>query len=100
MATMNCELCESKKICEEMGREKLWPLLGRCANCKAMIFLGPDEHRERNRGQKMNIECVDEWRKNADAIGIQIWPKARCPICMHFPVRAERWVALGKEEEV
>ena len=94
---MNCDACPSKKHCEKMGQKKFWAQLGRCSNCKAMIFLGEDKYRERNRGQRMNIECVDEWRKGGEGLGIQIWPKARCPICMHFPVRAERWVTKNKE---
>jgi hypothetical protein len=89
---MNCEICPSKQQCEKLGQKKFWSMLGRCLNCKAMIFLGPDEHRERNRGHKMTIECVEEWRHSGEAIGTQIWPKARCPICMQFPVKAERWV--------
>lgn len=96
----NCEVCTSKTVCDKMGKEELLSMMGRCLNCKAMIFLGKDEHRERNRGQKMTIQCVDEWRKGGEAMGSQIWPKARCPICMHFPVKAERWVKIGDAQPV
>ena len=73
---LNCEVCGSKKECDTFGRKVFWARLGRCTNCKAMIHLGEEEHREKNKGKKAHVECPAAWRAAAPSIQIQVWPKA------------------------